>query len=275
MAPKKRPAAAGAQRAAKRPAADDVEQQFASAPATDGPMAVLEDAKPRPVTLPLKSTALVCIDFQKDFLDEGGFGHALGNDVSKLTDDCILGGETLLAASRHGCGKCGGALPAIVHTKEAHRPDLRDCPATKLDGPRAAPDGKRIGQVMVEGMGKLLVDGSPGNEFVERVKPHLGEKVVCKPGKGAFFATDLHEYLRSNGISHLIVCGVTTEVCVQTTMREANDRGYECVLVEDATSSYIPEFKAAVMKMVSSQGGIVGYTVERAQSVADAMRAAA
>ncbi|CAK0791561.1 unnamed protein product, partial [Prorocentrum cordatum] len=230
---------------------------------------VLEAAKPRPMTLPLKSTALLCIDFQKDFLDEGGFGHALGNNVTALVEDCIPGAEILLAAAREG-----GRLPAVVHTKEAHRPDLSDCPACKLDGPRAAPDGKRIGQELVEGHGRLLVHGSPCNEFVDRAKPLDTEKVVCKPGKGAFFATDLHEYLRSKGVSHLIVCGVTTEVCVQTTMREANDRGYECVLVEDATSSYIPEFKETVIRMVSSQGGIVGYTVSTAQSVADALRAA-
>ncbi|CAE8719951.1 unnamed protein product [Polarella glacialis] len=128
---------------------------------------------------------------------------------------------------------------------------------------------------MVQSMGRLLVDGSPGNEFVDAARPLAGEKVVCKPGKGAFFMTGLHEFLRERKVSHLIVCGVTTEVCVQTTMREANDRGYECVLVEDATASYIPPFKAAVIEMVRSQGGIVGYTVERAQEVADALRAAA
>lgn len=123
-------------------------------------------------------------------------------------------------------------------------------------------------------MGRLLVHGSPGNDFIDDAKPLEGEKVVCKPGKGAFFMTDLHEFLYSKGISHLIVCGVTTEVCVQTTMREANDRGYECVLVEDATASYIPEFKKSVIEMVSSQGGIVGHTIAEAQSVAKALRSA-
>eukprot|EP00930_Biecheleria_cincta_P047860 TRINITY_DN33255_c0_g1_i1.p1 TRINITY_DN33255_c0_g1~~TRINITY_DN33255_c0_g1_i1.p1 ORF type:complete len:309 (-),score=60.60 TRINITY_DN33255_c0_g1_i1:80-952(-) len=282
MAPKKRPAAA-ASLASKKPAAkakakasvvsDDAyshepEEHFAAPKCTSGPKAVLPTAKPKQVELPLRSTALICIDFQKDFLAEGGFGHALGNDVSKLSAECLPGAATLLAAARDA------GLAAIVHTKEAHREDIRDCPAMKLNGPRCPPQGLRIGEVMEESMGRLLVDGSAGNEIVEEAKPVEGEKVICKPGKGAFFLTDLNKYLRSKGVSHLIVCGVTTEVCVQTTMREANDRGYECVLVEDATASYIPKFKQAVIEMVSSQGGIVGYTVETAQAVADALKKA-
>mmetsp|Transcript_84449 Transcript_84449/g.149415 ORF Transcript_84449/g.149415 Transcript_84449/m.149415 type:complete len:275 (-) Transcript_84449:123-947(-) len=271
MAPKKRPAAAGAAGAAKkRPAAaaaEAPEDNFAAKPATSGPKAVLSNTLPRPVELPLSSTALVCIDFQKDFLDEGGFGHALGNDVTKLTAECIPGAVTLLEAAR------SLPLAAVVHTKEAHRADLRDLCAMKHSGPRCPPPGKQIGDVMVEGMGKLLVDGSPGNEFVDAAKPVDGEIVIAKPGKGAFFMTGLHEKLRDLGVSHLIVCGVTTEVCVQTTMREANDRGYECVLVEDATASYIPPFKAAVIEMTRSQGGIVGYTVQKAKDVADALKA--
>ncbi|CAE7020653.1 rutB, partial [Symbiodinium sp. CCMP2456] len=129
--------------------------------------------------------------------------------------------------------------------------------------------------VLQEGMGRLLIDGSPGNEIVDVVKPVDGEVVLCKPGKGAFFMTGLNQLLRERGISHLIFCGVTTEVCVQVTMREANDRGYECVLVEDSTASYIPKFKAAVIDMVRSQGGIVGYTMERAEDVAKALKSAA
>eukprot|EP00438_Fugacium_kawagutii_P000974 Skav221637 [mRNA] locus=scaffold335:13740:26851:+ [translate_table: standard] len=223
----------------------------------------------RPVSLPLKSTALVCVDFQllvrqerhvKDFLDVGGFGHALGNDVTKLADECLPGAAKLLDAAR--------SLPiaAIIHTKEAHREDLSDCCEMKLSGPRCPPEDKRIGkaemvvsqatEVLVEGMGKLLVDGSPGNDFVDAAKPLGTQSLETAEGKGAFFLTGLNEILRAKGVSHLIVCGVTTEahgaavssvpprfhplptsetrqVCVQTTMREANDRGYECVLVED------------------------------------------
>ncbi|CAJ1414340.1 unnamed protein product [Effrenium voratum] len=257
MAPKKRPAASPAGAAAKQ-TKEDPEPNFAAAASAKGPKAELE-ALPKPVTLPLKSTALVCIDFQKDFMEVGGFGHALGNDVTKLSEECLPGAATLLAAAR-------SAKITVVHTKEAHREDLRDCCAMKLDGPRCPPEGKRIGEVLVEGMGRLLVDGSKGNEFMEEAKPIDGEIVVAKPGKGGFFMTGLHEILREKGISHLIFCGVTTEVCVNTTMREANDRGYECVLVADATGSYFPQFKAAVLEMVRSQGGIVGYTVEEAEA---------
>lgn len=237
-------------------------------PANEGPKATLTTSLPTPVELPLRSTALICIDFQRDFLDVGGFGHALGNDVTKLSSECIPGAINLLAAAR------AANLAAIVHTKEAHRADLRDCCEMKRSGPRCPPKGKRIGEVMVQGMGRLLVDGSPGNEFVDAVKPADGEIVVTKPGKGAFFLTGLNEILRENGVSHLIFCGVTTEVCVQTSMREANDRGYECVLVEDATASYIPAFKKAVIDMTRSQGGIVGYTVQRAEDVAKALATA-
>ncbi|CAJ1388296.1 unnamed protein product [Effrenium voratum] len=265
MAPKKRPAASPAGAAAKQ-TKEDPEPNFAAAASAKGPKAELE-ALPKPVTLPLKSTALVCIDFQKDFMEVGGFGHALGNDVTKLSEECLPGAATLLAAAR-------SAKITVVHTKEAHREDLRDCCAMKLDGPRCPPEGKRIGEVLVEGMGRLLVDGSKGNEFMEEAKPIDGEIVVAKPGKGGFFMTGLHEILREKGISHLIFCGVTTEVCVNTTMREANDRGYECVLVADATGSYFPQFKAAVLEMVRSQGGIVGYTVEEAEDVAKALKAA-
>lgn len=301
MAPKKRPAAAdgtvlqGAG-SKKRPAAasgaavtsDDAvtttpQLHFAAAPAESGPRAILATARPKQVELPLQSTALICIDFQKDFLEEGGFGHALGNDVTRLAADCLPGASSLLRAARgqpEGESHDGAEhrvtpyLAAVVHTKEAHKEDLSDCPMTKLKGPRCPPDGKRVGDTLVEGMGRLLVDGSPGNDFVDSATPVAGEHVICKPGKGAFFLTGLHDFLRARRISHLVICGVTTEVCVQTTLREANDRGYECVLVEDATASYIPAFKAAVIEMVRSQGGIVGYTVEKAKDVADAIRAA-
>mmetsp|Transcript_51214 Transcript_51214/g.122698 ORF Transcript_51214/g.122698 Transcript_51214/m.122698 type:complete len:269 (-) Transcript_51214:120-926(-) len=268
MAPKKRPAAAKASSAKKSKTEEEPETHFAVPPAEKGPMATLPESLPKPVTLPLKSTALICIDFQKDFMSEGGFGHALGNDVTKLSEECLPGAQVLLAAARE-------KKLLVIHTKEAHREDLRDCCDMKRIGPRCPPEGKRIGEVLQEGMGRLLIDGSPGNEIVDVVKPVDGEVVLCKPGKGAFFLTGLNQLLRDRGISHLIFCGVTTEVCVQVTMREANDRGYECVLVEDSTASYIPKFKAAVIDMVRSQGGIVGYTMERAEDVAKALKSAA
>jgi nicotinamidase-related amidase len=205
-------------------------------------------AEPYPFDVPSWArTALVVIDMQRDFLEEGGFGAALGNDVSRLRV-IVPTLERLLAAWR-------AAGLTIVHTQEGHAPDLSDCPRAKRL--RGKP-GLRIGD---EGpMGRILVLGEPGNDFVSALKPQAGEIVLPKPGKGAFCATGFDELLKKREITHLVITGVTTEVCVQTTMREANDRGYECLLVEDATESYFPEFKAATLAMVRAQGGIVGFT---------------
>jgi nicotinamidase-related amidase len=191
--------------------------------------------------------ALVIIDMQRDFIEPGGFGAALGNDVSRLSP-CVPMVERLLRAFRE-------RGLTVVHTKECHRPDLSDCPPAKRNRGRG---GLRIGDSGP--MGRILVEGEPGNDFVAALQPKPGEVVIAKPGKGAFYATSLQEELQSRGITHLIVTGVTTEVCVQTTMREANDRGYECLLVEDATESYFPEFKKATLDMVRAQNGIVGWT---------------
>ncbi len=117
-------------------------------------------------------------------------------------------------------------------------------------------------------MGRILIDGEPGNDFVAPLRPVPGELVIAKPGKGAFYATHLNEELSGRCISHLIVTGVTTEVCVQTTMREGNDRGYECLLVEDGTGSYFPEFKESALAMITAQGGIVGWTAGSEQVLA-------
>jgi nicotinamidase-related amidase len=150
---------------------------------------------------------------------------------------------------------CRAAGVTIIHTKECHRPDLADCPpAKRLRGNPTL----RIGDPGT--MGRILIDGEPGVDFVPELKPHSGDIVISKPGKGAFYGTTLGEILRLRGITHLIFGGVTTEVCVQTTMREANDRGYECLLIEDATESYFPAFKSAAIEMIRAQGGIVGWT---------------
>ncbi len=196
-------------------------------------------------------TALVIIDMQRDFLEPGGFGAALGNDVSRLAP-AIPVVERLLRAFRDR-GLC------IVHTKECHRPDLADCPPAKRQRGRGC---LRIGDAGP--MGRILIDGEPGNDFVLSLRPQPGEVVIAKPGKGAFYATSLQAELGRRGITHLVVTGVTTEVCVQTTLREANDRGYECLLVEDGTESYFPEFKRATLDMVRAQGGIVGWTAPSA-----------
>jgi nicotinamidase-related amidase len=183
---------------------------------------------------------------QRDFLEPGGFGAALGNDVRRLSA-AIPAVAQLLASFR------ALSLP-IIHTREAHKPDLSDCPSSKrLRGNCAI----KIGDPGP--MGRVLIDGEPGNDIIAQLKPMPGEIEITKPGKGAFYATELQSILHERGISHLIVAGVTTEVCVQTTMREANDRGYECLLVEDATASYFPEFKRATIDMIVAQGGIVGW----------------
>ena len=203
-------------------------------------------ATPFEYRLSAGATALVIIDMQRDFIEPGGFGASLGNDVSRLAP-AIAPIAALLAAWR------ARGWP-VVHTREAHKPDLSDCPpAKRLRGnPRL-----RIGDLGP--MGRVLVAGEPGVEIVEALAPAPGEIVVDKPGKGMFWATGLHETLQARGIGHLVFTGVTTEVCVQTSMREANDRGYACLLVEDATESYFPEFKAAALAMIAAQGAIVGW----------------
>jgi biuret amidohydrolase len=204
-------------------------------------------ARPYPYRFEVPSTALVVIDMQRDFVERGGFGEALGNDVSRL--GAIV---PTVAALIDWCRARG---IRVLHTREGHRPDLADCPPAKLR--RGAP-ALRIGAPGP--MGRILVDGEPGNDIVPACAPRPGEAVIVKPGKGAFWATPLDGLLRGQGITHLLLAGVTTEVCVQTTMREANDRGYECLLVEDATESYFDAFKAATLEMVRAQGGIVGWT---------------
>lgn len=204
------------------------------------------DARPYSYALSERPPALVIIDMQRDFVEPGGFGDALGNDVSRL-QACVPVIARLLAVAR----RLG--LP-VIHTREAHKPDLSDCPPSK----RLRGDCRlRIGDVGP--MGRLLVDGEPGNAIIEALKPAPGEIGIAKPGKGAFYATPLQERLQQLGVTHLLFTGVTTEVCVQTTMREANDRGYECLLVEDGTGSYFPEFKRATLDMITAQSGIVGW----------------
>ena len=212
-------------------------------------------ASPFEFTFPPWGTALIVIDMQRDFLEPGGFGAALGNDVSRL-QPAIAPTARLLEAFR------SRAL-TIIHTREGHPPDLRDCPSAKRA--RGKPS-LRIGDPGP--MGRILIQGEPGHAIIPELAPRAGEIVLDKPGKGAFCGTDLQAILETHGVTHLLFAGVTTEVCVQTTMREANDRGYECLLVEDATESYFPEFKAATLAMVRAQGGIVGWTAPSADVLA-------
>jgi nicotinamidase-related amidase len=210
---------------------------------------VLVDAEPEPIRIDPARTALVVIDMQRDFLEPGGFGEALGNDVSLLARAVAPCRALLEGARRHRL--------LVVHTREGHRPDLTDAPPAKIA--RGAPRA-RIGEPGP--MGRILVRGEPGHEIVPALAPRPGEPVVDKPGKGAFWATDLHALLAHRGIEALVVCGVTTEVCVHTTVREANDRGYRCLVPGDACGSYFPEFHEVGLRMIAAQGGIFGWVTD-------------
>jgi nicotinamidase-related amidase len=203
-------------------------------------------ARPYPYPLDPAHTALVVIDMQRDFIERGGFGDSLGNDVARL--------EAIVPTTARLISLFRARNWPIVHTREAHKPDLSDCPPSKI---RRGNPALKIGERGA--MGRLLVAGEPGNQIVADLAPLESEIVVDKPGKGMFWATGLHETLVGMGITHLVFAGVTTEVCVQTSMREANDRGYECLLIEDATESYFAHFKAATIEMIAAQGGIVGW----------------
>jgi nicotinamidase-related amidase len=213
---------------------------------------VVVDAEPEPISIAVARTAVVVIDMQRDFLEPGGFGEALGNDVSLLTaaiEPCKL----LLKSAR------ANEL-LIIHTREGHRPDLSDAPRAKVE--RGAPS-VRIGAPGP--MGRILVRGEPGHDIVPELYPEAGEPIIDKPGKGAFYATDLHSILQNRGIENLIVCGVTTEVCVHTTVREANDRGYRCIVPGDCCGSYFPEFHEVGLRMIKAQGGIFGWVSDAAR----------
>lgn len=207
----------------------------------------LIDAEPYAFPFVPDECALLLIDMQRDFLEPGGFGASLGNDVSHVRG-AINPTRRLLAAWR------AAGLP-VIHTREGHRPDLTDLPRAKHA--RAPGQVLRIGDLGP--MGRILVRGELGHALIPELAPLPGEIVIDKPGKGAFYATDLQARLDSVGARQLVVTGVTTEVCVQSTVREANDRGYDCLVPSDCTASYFPEFHAAALKMISAQGGIFGW----------------
>ena len=209
-------------------------------------LAASVDAEPYPYPLYVNSTALVIIDMQRDFLEPGGFGDALGNDVALLRAT-IAPLAAVIAAAR-------AAGMVIVHTREGHRPDLSDLSPAKR---RRGNFPTKIGDSGP--MGRILVRGEAGHDIIPELAPLPGEPVIDKPGKGAFYATDLETILRGRGIAHLIVCGVTTEVCVHTTVREANDRGFDCLVLSDCTGSYFPQFHEAALAMIKAQGGILGW----------------
>jgi nicotinamidase-related amidase len=211
-------------------------------------------AEPSPFALIGGKTALIVIDMQRDFLLPGGFGESLGNDVAQL-QTVVAPLTTLIAAAR-------SAGVMVIHTREGHSPDLSDCPPAKLK--RGAPS-KRIGDP--GRYGRILIRGEYGHDIVDELAPMEGEVVIDKPGKGAFYATDLQDVLASAGITQLLITGVTTEVCVHTTTREANDRGYECLVVSDCVGSYFPEFQRVGLEMIKAQGGIFGWVADTAAIV--------
>lgn len=215
-------------------------------------MAVTVTARPYDLVVDPDATALVVIDMQRDFLEVGGFGELLGNDVSLLARVVDPLAEVLSAA------RAAGVL--IVHTREGHRPDLSDCPPSKL-----ARGNLDIGIGSQGPNGRILVRGEEGHDIIDALSPREGEVVLDKPGKGSFYATDLELLLRNHGIRTLIITGVTTEVCVHTTVREANDRGFECLVLEDCVGSYFPEFHRVALAMICAQGGIFGWVTHSSE----------
>ncbi len=213
------------------------------------------EAEPQPLSVDLARTALVIIDMQRDFLEPGGFGEMLGNDVSLLAAAIAPCRKMLEAARKAGL--------LIIHTREGHRPDLSDAPPVKLEKGNARQCIGAPGP-----MGRILVRGEPGHDIIPELYPVAGEPVIDKPGKGAFYQTDLELMLRNRGIDNLLVCGVTTEVCVNTTVREANDRGFRCVVLGDCCASYFPEFHDMGLKMIKAQGGIFGWVSDSDKAMA-------
>jgi nicotinamidase-related amidase len=214
-------------------------------------------AEPSPIELVWSVTALLIIDMQRDFMEPGGFGETLGNDVSQLARAVEPIAAVLNAARDRGM--------LVIHTREGHLADMSDAPPAKVE--RGAPS-LRIGDPGP--MGRILIRGEEGHDIIPALYPLNGEIVIDKPGKGAFYATELGDVLQKYGIENLLVCGVTTEVCVNTTVREANDRGYRCIVLADGCASYFPEFHEMGLKMIKAQGGIFGWVSDSA-SVLEAM----
>ncbi|HEY6793338.1 MAG TPA: isochorismatase family cysteine hydrolase [Kineosporiaceae bacterium] len=222
-----------------------------------GPVAANPYPWPYDGSVSVDRVALLCIDWQVDFCGPGGYVDRMGYDIG-LTRAGLEPTARLLKHARSV-----GML--VVHTREGHAPDLSDLPANKRF--RSQLIGAEIGSCGPAG--RILVHGEPGWQIVPEVEPIAGEVLIDKPGKGAFYATNLDLVLRARGISHLILTGITTDVCVHTTMREANDRGLECLILADCTGATDLDNHHAALKMVTMQGGVFG-CVATSQDVIDA-----
>ncbi|HEY9349831.1 MAG TPA: cysteine hydrolase [Acidothermales bacterium] len=215
----------------------------------------LISAEPYDFTFEPDRAALLVIDMQRDFVYPGGFGAALGNDTSPLL--------AAVEPTRHVLAAVREAGLLVIHTREGHRPDLADLAPSKKARGRLE---NGIGDPGP--MGRILVRGEHGHGIVDELTPLPGEPVVDKPGKGSFYATDLDAILQANDVKHLIVTGVTTEVCVMSTVREANDRGYDCLVLSDCVASYFPDFHRTALEMIKAQGGIFGWVTPSSEFLA-------
>lgn len=204
-----------------------------------------------------RHSALIVIDMQRDFLDPGGYAAKAGLDVSALRS--VIPSVLLLLDRARRLDML------VIHTREGHRPDLSDCPTAKLERSRSG--RAEIGSTGP--LGRLLVRGEYGHDIIDELRPLLYEQIVDKPGYGAFHQTDLELLLKKHGIHTLLICGVTTEVCVHSTLREATDRGYRTVLVSDACGSAHPDLHEAALRMVEVEGGIFGRVADTRTVIAE------